>query len=82
MSGFMGIKIIVNQHMPADEIWLLEHGVKSEIHVHEGPQAGLDVEVWIRQFKAARIINMGEIMAMPKPKEFFELPAPPNPTQE
>lgn len=64
MRDFMGIPIVVNQHMPADEIWLLERGVKSEVHVHEGPQAGQEVEVWLRAFKVGRIINMCEIMAI------------------
>lgn len=57
--------------VPVDEIWLLEQGVKTSIHVHEGSSAGMDAEIWVRGFKSGRIINMGDIMKWPEPKEFI-----------
>lgn len=66
---FGGIRIETNPYMPTNELWLVQRGDRREVHVHEGPKAGEDVEVWLQKPRIVRLVNLGELLAMPKPKE-------------
>lgn len=71
-----GLPVVINEHMPADELWLMRFGAKQTLHVHEGPKAGQDVEVWLREPRIVRIFNLGEMLKLPEPKTYFEMPEP------
>lgn len=58
-----GIPVLIDPFMPEDEIWLLKEGKRQTIHVHEGPQAGQSIEVWLSLPRIYRIVNLGEFKA-------------------
>jgi hypothetical protein len=68
-QSFAGIPIHVDPYMPKDELWLVE-GKSTTVHVHEGPQAGEDIVVWLRQPRICRIVNLGDWL------EFSKVPPP------
>lgn len=63
---FFGIPIIIDPHIPEGELWMVQEGQKSTVHVHEGPQAGEDVEVWLRKPQVFRIVNLGDPLSKMK----------------
>lgn len=74
MAEFGGLPIVIDEHMPADELWLVQYGHKRTLRVHEGPQAGQGVEIWLQKPRIVRIVNLGEIFKMPTPKIYFDMP--------
>jgi len=72
-TSFAGIPIYVDPYIPKDEAWFVELGKSTTVHVHEGPQSGQDIEVWLIQPRIYRIVNLGDRREFPKvelkPKE-------------
>jgi hypothetical protein len=64
-----GIPLVVNKYIPEGEVWMIQEGKKTTIHCHEGPQAGQDIEEWLKEPKIVKIINLGksEIQPLPPP---------------
>lgn len=57
---FGGIPVVVTPYVPKDELWLIQTGERKTIHVQEGPQAGEDIEVWLRRPNIkAKFFNLG-----------------------
>lgn len=60
--SFAGIPVVVNPYMAPGELWLVQEGKKSSVWVHEGPQAGETVEIWLQKPHVVRIVNLGDAM--------------------
>jgi len=45
---------------------MITQGKSMTVHVHEGPQAGEDIEVWLKQPRVHRIMNLGDWTKIPK----------------
>lgn len=57
---FAEIPFLVSDNVPENEVWLISEGELVTVHVHEGPQAGQDVEVWLRKPQIVKLVNLGE----------------------
>lgn len=64
--NFAGIPVVVSPYMPKNEVWLVQEGEKRTVYCHEGPQAGQDIEEWIREPRVYKIVNLGEPLSSMK----------------
>jgi hypothetical protein len=52
---FGGIPIHVSPYVPEGEVWLFQPGEKVTVLCHEGPQAGEEIEVWLKKATMMRV---------------------------
>jgi hypothetical protein len=55
---FFGIPVYIDESIPDGEIWLYQKGEQRWIHVHEGPHAGEDLEVWVKKCHFVRLVGV------------------------
>lgn len=75
--NIFGIPVIINPHMPANEMWMIVEGEKISVYHHEGKRAGETVEEWLRRPQIHRVINIGTMTEVSKfPLGTFEINKP------
>lgn len=59
VSQIAGIALMVDPLMPKDEFWIIRTGRSETFRVHEGPQAGEDLTVWLSKPWIVKVFNLG-----------------------
>jgi hypothetical protein len=70
---FEGIPIHVSPYVPEGEVWLFQPGEKATVLCHEGPQAGEEIEVWLKKATMMRVFPFPMITPVEIPHFNFKI---------
>ena len=74
MDKLFGIPVYVTPHIPNGELWLVSEGETTRALVHEGKDAGKEIETVVKEAQVIRMFNFGT-------QKKIEVPVPKFPTK-